>query len=65
MYGHVYDTNAYILGFYYSTMQRIWVGVNLGCIHAYAVLAWTADMIMKLHVFATKHKANTYYGHLI
>ena len=44
-------------------MQRIWLGVNLGCIDAYAVLEWSDDM--KLHVFATKHKANIYHGHLV
>ena len=27
-----------ILGFHYTIMQWIWVGVNLGCIDAYAVL---------------------------
>ena len=30
-------------------MQWIWVGVNLGCIDAYAVLEWANDM--KLYVF--------------
>ena len=30
---------------------------------AYAVVEWANDM--KLHVFATKHKANTYHEHLI
>ena len=43
-------------------MQWIWVGVNLGCIDAYGVLEW-ANEYMKLHVFATKHKANTYHEH--
>ena len=46
-------------------MQLVWVGVNLDCIDAYAVLklyAWANDI--KLHVFATKHKANTYHEHL-
>ena len=38
-------------------MQWIWVGINLDCIDAYAVQEWTNEM--KLHVFATKHKANT------
>jgi hypothetical protein len=32
--------------------------VNLKCIDAYAVLEWANDT--KLHVFSTKHKANTY-----
>jgi hypothetical protein len=32
-------------------------GVNLKCIDAYAVLEWANDT--KLHIFATKHKANT------
>jgi hypothetical protein len=40
-----------------------WRGVNLKCIDAYAVLEWANDM--KLHVFATKHKANTYSEKLI
>jgi hypothetical protein len=31
--------------------------VNLKCIDAYAVLEWANDT--KLHIFATKHKANT------
>ena len=44
-------------------MQWIWVGVNMSCIDAYAVLEWENDM--KFHVFATKHKANTYHEHLI
>ena len=44
-------------------MQWIWVGVSLGCIDAYAVLEWANDM--KLHIFATKHKANTYHKYLI
>ena len=39
------------------------MGVNLGCTDIYAVLEWVNDM--KLHVFATKHKANTYHEHLI
>jgi hypothetical protein len=38
-------------------------GVNLKCIDAYAVLEWANDT--KLHVFATKHKANTYSEQLI
>ena len=50
-----------ILGFHYTIMRWIWVGVNLGCIDDYPVLEWTNDM--KLHVFATK--ANTYNEHLI
>jgi hypothetical protein len=38
-------------------MQWIWRGANLKCIDAYAVLEWKNDT--KLHVCATKHKANT------
>ncbi len=38
-------------------------GVNLKCIDVYAVLERANDR--KLHVFATKHKANTYSEHLI
>ena len=38
-------------------------GVNYGCTDAYAVLDGANDM--KLHVFTTKHKANTYREHLI
>ena len=44
-------------------MQWIWVGVILSCTDVYAVAEWANDM--KLHVFATKHKANTYHEHLI
>ena len=44
-------------------MQRIWFEFNLNGIHAYVVLEWANDM--KLHVFANKLKANTYYEHLI
>ena len=47
-----------VLEFHYTIMQWIWVGVNLTSIDAYAVLEWANDM--KLHVFATKYKANTY-----
>ena len=39
------------------------MGVNLDCIYAYVVLEWANDM--KLQVFMTKHKANTYDEHLI
>ena len=52
-----------ILGFHNTIIQWIWLGVNLGCIDFYAVLEWANDM--KLHLFATKHKANTYHEHLI
>ena len=52
-----------ILGFHYTIMHWIWVGMNLGCIESYAVLEWANDM--KLLVFATKHKANRYHEHLI
>ena len=38
-------------------------GVSLGCIDTYAVLELANDV--KLHVFATEHKANTYHEHLI
>ena len=37
-------------------------GVNLGCFNAYAEVEWANDM--KLHVFATKHKTNTYHKYL-
>ena len=43
-------------------MHWIWVGVNLGCIDACAVLEWTNST--KLHIFTAKYKANT-YEHLI
>ena len=33
-----------ILGFHYTIIQWIWVGVNLDCIHANAVLEWANDM---------------------
>jgi hypothetical protein len=52
-----------ILGFHCGILQSIWLGVNLECIDAYAVLEWANDT--KLHVFATKHKANTYSEQLI
>jgi hypothetical protein len=52
-----------ILRFHYGILQWIWRGVNLKCIDAYAVLEWANDT--KLHVFATKHKANTYSKQLI
>ena len=38
-------------------------GVNVNCTDAYAVVEWENNM--KLHIFATKHKANTYYEHSI
>ena len=38
-------------------------GVNLNPIDVYAVMDRTNDM--KLQVFDTKHKANTYHEHLI
>ena len=44
-------------------MQWIWVGINVGCIDAYAVVERASDM--QLHVFVTKHKTNTYNEHLI
>ena len=50
--------------FYCTIMQWMWVGVNLGCINAYAALEWANDIDMKLHVFATKHKAITYHENL-
>ena len=37
-------------------------GVNLNCIDVYAVLERANDR--KLHVFVTKHEANTYSEHL-
>ena len=36
---------------------------DLNCIYAYATLEWASDM--KLHAFATKHKAKTYHEHFI
>ena len=57
------EFNIDIFGFHYTIIQWIWVGVNLSCIDGYAVLDWANDM--KLHVFATKHKAITYHEHLI
>ena len=47
-----------ILGFHYANMRYIYVGVNLNCIDVYAVLERANNR--KLHVFATKHEANTY-----
>ncbi len=38
-------------------------GVNVNCIDVYAVLERANDR--KLHIFATKHEANTYSEHLI
>ena len=55
--------HACILGFHYTIMQWIRVGVNLGCIDAYAIPEWMRNM--KLYLFATKHKVNTYHEHLI
>ena len=52
-----------IVGSHYTIMHWIWVGVNLDCIDAYAVLEWANDM--KLYVFASKHKANACHKHLI
>jgi hypothetical protein len=57
------DNAVLILGFHCGILQSIWRGVNLECIDAYAVLEWANDT--KLHVFATKHKANTYSEQLI
>ena len=34
---------------YYTIMKLIWVGINLACICAYAVLEWANDI--KLHAF--------------
>ena len=53
------STTAFILGFHYTIMPWIWVGINLGCIDAYPVLEWANDM--KLHIFTTNHKVNTSY----
>ncbi len=39
------------------------MGVNLNCIDVYAVMERANDR--KLHLFATKHEANTYSEHLI
>ena len=44
-------------------MPWIWFGVNLICIDVYAVVERVNDM--KLHVFATKHKVNTYGERLV
>jgi hypothetical protein len=52
-----------ILGFHCGILQSIWRGVNLECIDEYAVVESANDT--KLHVFATKHKANTYSEQLI
>ena len=52
-----------ILGFHYTIMQWISVGINLSCSDAYAALEWANDM--KLHICATKQKTNTYHKHLI
>jgi hypothetical protein len=60
---HMRGQYEWILGFHYGILQWIWRGVNLKCIDAYAVLEWANDT--KLHVFATKHKANTYSEQLI
>ena len=37
------------------------MGVNLNCIDTYAVPEWANDV--KLHVFATKHKATKHLIH--
>ena len=50
--------NSWVLLHHYA----VWVGVKLGCIDAYAVLEANN---MKLHVFVTKHKTNTYHKHLL
>ena len=47
-----------IYGFHYATMQGIWVEVNLNYIDPYAVLESSNNA--KIHVLASKHKANTY-----
>jgi hypothetical protein len=72
-YVHVYlcaDTHCWVIlkGRYSWVSLRHFAvnltgGVNLECIDAYAVLEWANDT--KLHVFATKHKANTYSEQLI
>jgi hypothetical protein len=56
-------SSSAILRFHCGILQSIWRGVNLVCIDAYAVLKWANDT--KLHVFSTKHKANTYSEQLI
>jgi hypothetical protein len=63
MFPHAREFNQIIIGFHCGILQSIWRGVNLECIHAYAVLEWANDT--KLHVFATKHKANTYSEQLV
>ena len=45
-----------ILGFHYTIMQWIWVGVNLSWIYPYAVVEWANDM--KLDVFADQNKTD-------
>ena len=50
--------NSWVLLHHYA----VWVGVKLGCIDVYAVLEANN---MKLHVFVTKHKTNTYHKHLL
>ncbi len=50
------------LGFTFQICSKSDVGVNLNCIDVYAVLERANDR--KLHVFATKHEANTYSEHL-
>ena len=45
-----------ILGFHYTIMQWIWVGVNLSWIYAYGAIEWANDM--KLDVFAVQNKTN-------
>ena len=39
------------------------MGANLSCIDAYAVVE--SANVVKLHVFAAKHKFNTYHEHII
>ena len=48
---------------FHCAIAWIWVGLNINCIDAYAVLEWVNNT--KLQILATKHKANKYSKHLI
>ena len=49
-----------ILGFHEGILQLIWVAVNPKCIDDYAVCILEWKNRTKLHIFAAKHKVNTY-----